>query len=137
MYTATHPLGPWTYHNNVGCLANVTLTDGCGCGMDHNIGDHAQAEDQAALNFITSGADRTCSFYGDSLTKAQQNFIIHIPQADASMQLVWTGDRWQSAPDGVKAHDLQYWSVLKFKKNVQGIALPMQFAWEDEITITV
>ena len=81
-------------------------------------------------------AGGTCSYYGESLTKAQQNFVIRIPQSDGSVQLVWTGDRWQSSPDGIKAHDLQYWSVLKFKE-VNGIDLPMQFVWEDEITITV
>lgn len=125
VYTASNPLGPWTYHNNVGCLANVTLTDGCGCGMDHKF-----IEDSG------KGVDGECGFYGDSLTKAQQNFVIQIPQADGSTQYVWTGDRWQSAPDGDKAHDLQYWSVLQFQ-NVQGIDLPVQFAWQDEITINV
>jgi hypothetical protein len=92
VYTATAPLGPWTYHNNVGCLANTTLAPGCGCGM-------------------VSG---TCDNVGQSLTKAQQNYVIRVPQPDGSEQLVWTGDRWGSAPDGIKAHDLQYWSVLKF-----------------------
>lgn len=119
VYTADHPLGPWTYNNNVGCLANTTLTDGCGCGMNHNAGG------------------KKCNFYGDSLTKAQQNFIIRIPQADGSTQYVWTGDRWQSAKDGIKAHDLQYWSVLKFKQGNNGVDLPIQFVWEDEITISV
>lgn len=114
VYTAAQPLGPWVYHNNVGCLANATLAPGCGCGMTHG----------------------TCDNYGESLTKAQQNFVIRIPQADGSLQYVWTGDRWQSAEDGVKAHDLQYWSVLQFA-NVGGIDLPLQFTWQDEIQITV
>ena len=147
VYTASHPLGPWKYHNNVGCLANVTLTNGCGCGMDHSFvggGDSSKATDKGAAAAATlsalsgddQSADGTCSFYGDSLTKAQQNFVIQIPQADGSTQYVWTGDRWMSAPDGDKAHDLQYWSVLQFQ-NVQGIDLPVQFAWQDEITINV
>lgn len=119
IYTANHPLGPYTYQNNVGCNANVTLTPGCGCGMNHNI-----------------AGGKTCSFYGQSLTKAQQNYLIRIPQSDGSMQYVWTGDRWQSATDGIKAHDLQYWSVLEFQK-VGDIDLPLQFVWEDEIQISV
>jgi len=32
VYTAHTPLGPWTYHDNVGCQANTSLTPGCGCG---------------------------------------------------------------------------------------------------------
>lgn len=49
---------------------------------------------------------------------------------------MWTGDRWQSAADGIKAHDLQYWSVLQFKE-VAGLDLPQQFTWEDQIVISV
>jgi len=52
------------------------------------------------------------------------------------VEYVWTGDRWQSANDGVKAHDLQYWSVLKFTE-INGIELPVQFVWEDEIVVHV
>jgi hypothetical protein len=117
VYTAAHPLGPYTYHDNVGC-GNTTLTPGCGCGMNHNT------------------KEGKCNNYGKSLTKAQQNFVIQIPQADGSKQLVWTGDMWQSAKDGIKAHDLQYWSVLDFQ-TVGGIDLPVQFTWQDEIQINV
>ena len=56
VYTAPHPLGPWTYHDNVGCTKPTT--PGCGCGMNHP----------------------GCSnIYGNSVTKAQQNFVIQIP----------------------------------------------------------
>lgn len=27
---------------------------------------------------------------------------------------MWYGDRWQSAPDGKKAHDFTYWGALGF-----------------------
>lgn len=123
VYTAAHPLGPFTFHNNVGCLANGSLTPGCGCGMDHKLKEGGRQGQQ-------------CSSYGDSLTKAQQNFVIQIPQADGSTQFVWTGDRWQSAADGIKAHDMQYWSVLDFHE-VNGTELPMQFTWQDEIHINL
>eukprot|EP00041_Stephanoeca_diplocostata_P006460 m.85945 g.85945 ORF g.85945 m.85945 type:complete len:515 (+) comp16372_c0_seq2:119-1663(+) len=130
VYTAAHPLGPWLYHDNIGCTKNTTLTPGCGCGMNHAI------------------PGGQCDFYGDSLTKAQQNFVIPIKQSDGSVQYVWTGDRWQSASDGIKAHDLQYWSVLDFATvectdAVPGcsatgtIDLPRQFTWEDTIVISV
>ena len=76
------------------------------------------------------------SFYGDSLTKAQQNFVIRIPQSDGSTQYVWTGDRWQSSADGIKAHDLQYWSVLEFDDS-RSPPLPKQFVWEDTISFDV
>ena len=84
---------------------------------------------------LQEGGQR-CNFYGNSLTKAQQNFVIQIPQPDGSTQFVWTGDRWQSAADGIKAHDLQYWSVLEFEE-VNGTELPVQFTWQDEIQVNV
>ena len=147
VYTASSPLGPWTYNDNVGCLSNVTLASGCGCGMNHDLADDDHAGGLISPSAVgnngagvgggvSTTSSTTCSFYGDSLTKAQQNFVIRIPQPDGSTQYVWTGDRWQSAPDGIKAHDLQYWSVLKFK-DVEGVDIPVQFAWEDEITISV
>ena len=78
-----------------------------------------------------------CDFYGDSLTDAQQNAVIQNVQADGSVEYIWTGDRWQSAKDGIKAHDWQYWSVLEFQKNKDGIELPVQLRWQDHIQINV
>ena len=76
-----------------------------------------------------------CNSYGKSLTKAQQNFVIQVPDPSSpgSIQYVWTGDMWQSAADGIKAHDLQYWSVLEFDDTVSP-PLPKQFVWEDTIS---
>lgn len=137
VYTSvTSPLGPWVYHDNVGCNANTTLTPGCGCGMDHGIGGDSVGGGSVGEDRVGGGSGATCSFYGDSLTRAQQNFVIRVPQVDGSVEYVWTGDRWQSANDGVKAHDLQYWSVLKFAE-INGIELPVQFVWEDEIVVHV
>jgi hypothetical protein len=137
VYTSvTSPLGPWVYHDNVGCNANTTLTPGCGCGMDHGIGGGSVGGGSVGEDRVGGGSGATCSFYGDSLTRAQQNFVIRVPQVDGSVEYVWTGDRWQSANDGVKAHDLQYWSVLKFTE-INGIELPVQFVWEDEIVVHV
>lgn len=112
VYTASHPLGPWSYHDNIGCTKPTT--PGCGCGMNH------------------PGCP---GIYGNSLTKAQQNFVIQVPSANGTIQYIWTGDRWQSAADGVKAHDLQYWSVLRWQNDpASGLELPVQFVWEDTIT---
>ena len=52
-----------------------------------------------------------------SITKAQQNFVITIPPAAGSKgkgTFLWTGDRWQSAPDRLKDHDFQTWLPLQF-----------------------
>ena len=42
-----------------------------------------------------------------SLTKAQQNFVIPVKGSSGETTYVWTGDMWQSARDGIKAHDRQ------------------------------
>jgi len=47
---------------------------------------------------------------------------------------LWQGDRWQSAPDGIKGHDFSYWQPLTFDSQgkVQG---PLQ--WVDSFTVDV
>ena len=141
VYTSLHPLGPWEYHRNVGCESNVTLSTGCGCGMDHSLNENAKETEQKnseIQHILANGGavGATCNYYGDSLTTAQQNFVIRIKNNNGSTSYVWTGDRWQSSKDGIKGHDLQYWSVLEFV-NVKGIDLPVQFVWEDEIVVHV
>eukprot|EP00048_Salpingoeca_helianthica_P016498 m.232632 g.232632 ORF g.232632 m.232632 type:complete len:352 (+) comp18801_c0_seq1:403-1458(+) len=41
------------------------------------------------------------------------------------------GDRWQSAPDHIKAHDFSYWTPLVFQTD--GAVLPI--VWQDNVTI--
>jgi hypothetical protein len=44
---------------------------------------------------------------------------------------IWQGDRWQSAPDRIKAHDFQFWTKLQF--GAKGEILPM--AWVDHFEL--
>eukprot|EP00656_Telonema_subtile_P013372 TRINITY_DN16795_c0_g1_i1.p1 TRINITY_DN16795_c0_g1~~TRINITY_DN16795_c0_g1_i1.p1 ORF type:complete len:403 (-),score=80.30 TRINITY_DN16795_c0_g1_i1:31-1239(-) len=114
VYTASNPLGPWLYHQNIACGADV-LQPGCGCGMNH---DSCPAE------------------YNTSITKAQQNFVIKVGTGSET-QYIWTGDQWESAADGIKAHDLQYWAVLSFATDATGIEVPTKLDWQDEINFQV
>jgi hypothetical protein len=132
VYSAPAPLGAWTYHENIGCVGGEPKA-GCGCGM----------AEQPKYNV-------SCPAPPVAVTRAQQNSVI----LTGGDEVVWTGDRWQSAcaatvrgqglpPTGlpaaldcVKAFDLQYWSALRW--NTDGpVPLPMQVAWQDEITVTV
>ena len=46
---------------------------------------------------------------------AQQTWVAKIPLRGGPVFL-WIGDRWGSAPDGIKGHDFQFWSApLEFK----------------------
>ena len=69
VYTAPRPLGPWTYHDNIGCTADPK--PGCGCGMN---------DPDAALHCD--------ALYGKSVTKAQQNFVMPV-QTSTGTVLVW------------------------------------------------
>jgi len=58
------------------------------------------------------------------IVAAQQTFIATIPTASGP-QYIWMGDRWLSRTDGIKGHDLQYWSPpLRFA--LDGSILPVE-----------
>ncbi len=60
---------------------------------------------------------------GKPVVAAQQTFVAAIPAANGP-EFIWMGDRWESSPDGVKGHDLQFWSApLRFTDD--GAILPM------------
>ena len=44
---------------------------------------------------------------------------------------IYTGDLWSSAPDNLKSHDIQYWSILKFDDSIQPPVI-QQMKFEDE-----
>lgn len=66
----------------------------------------------------------------DPIIKMQLNDVAEIP-TDRGLQYVLLGDRWQTAPDGVKGHDFQYWTPLEF--NSSGDILLLK--WLDQWTI--
>ena len=71
-----------------------------------------------------------------SATRAQQNFVIRVPGAsggDGDATFVWTGDRWQQAPDGLKGHEGQFWAPLSFDE--QGRIGEVR--WVDAFNLTV
>ena len=60
------------------------------------------------------------------LIAAQETWVARIP-TDGEPLYIWLGDGWDSAPDHVRGHNLQYWSPpLKFDTN--GDILPLELA---------
>lgn len=55
---------------------------------------------------------------GTSYTKTQENCVFKAHIEGGGVEYVWTGDRWGSAPDGLKSHDFQYWQPLAFDDSV-------------------
>ena len=71
-------------------------------------------------------------FFTGREIKAQCNYVIKIEYSnnpDKDADYLYTGDLWSSAPDGLKSHDLQYWSPpLEFDDSVQPPTIkPMTF----------
>ena len=50
---------------------------------------------------------------GRPTVAAQQTFVARVPGPGGAVQWLWLADRWNSAPDGQKAHDFQFWHPLR------------------------
>lgn len=135
VYTAPSPGGPWTAQ----CSDAQNTSDSC----LSSLGDLAcvpnGAEDDTTLG-VDARAEPTpghgCNYQGRSLTSslhAQQNFVIDVPSKSRGQQLIWTGDRWQQAPDGIKGHEGQTWVVLEFDD--VGRIKPLR--WQDTVSFDV
>jgi len=120
VHTASSPLGPWTTHpNDIACRppTNVNLTHP----------DNVKFQGTPTPN-------QGCMYNSNeiSVTKSQQNYIIQIATTTGTAY-VWTGDRWQQAPDGIKGHEPQFWVPLTF--NTDGSIEPI--SWLDEFQLDV
>jgi hypothetical protein len=60
-----------------------------------------------------------------SAIAAQQTDISLVNTTDG-VRFVWRGDRWQSAPDGLKGHDFSYFGMLTIDPKDKSIA-PLTF----------
>jgi len=56
---------------------------------------------------------------------AQQTNVLSFADDSGETQFMWQGDRWQSAPDGIKGHDMTYWGVIQWA-NASGGMQPMK-----------
>ncbi|MEI8340082.1 MAG: family 43 glycosylhydrolase [Verrucomicrobiota bacterium] len=92
VYTASHPLGPFTYWGNI----NVKT-------------DHPR---DLPIAWTEPGTGRP-----DCIIRAQQTHIATLPSPSGPL-FIWMGDRWHSTPDKIKGHDFQYWSSpLQFEED--------------------
>eukprot|EP01047_Picozoa_sp_COSAG01_P050646 COSAG01_NODE_5140_length_4459_cov_2.660092_1_plen_388_part_00 len=86
VHSAPHPLGPWTFEGNIGC------TNGT----------------EAHHSPLTKGC--WALDHQRSITHSQLSAIIQTEDGN----FIYAGDRWQQAPDKIKAHDPQVWLPLQF-----------------------
>jgi len=70
--------------------------------------------------------DFTNYFRNDPFIHAQETWVARIPTGKEPI-FIWMADGWRSAPDGIKGHDFQFWSMpLKF--NPDSTIQPIQYA---------
>ena len=69
--------------------------------------------------FVHTGRNINRFANGTTIIKGQQAGVWQMEST-----LVWVADLWQSTPDGVKGHDLQYWGPIEFDS--QGVPLPLK-----------
>ena len=125
VHTATHPLGPWTLVNS------TARPDGdVACVRPPREGEG----ERWALPAPADTPNQGCAYQNGtaradtvSVTRSQQNSLIRL----ADGRIVWTGNRWGQAPDGIKGHEPQAWLPLEF--DADGAILPMR--WLDTWTL--
>jgi hypothetical protein len=72
---------------------------------------------------------------GKPIISAQQTYVARIPTSHGT-DYVWMGDLWKSRTDGVKGHDLQYWSApLQFNPDGSIVVLAPTSVWKERIEI--
>eukprot|EP01120_Amphizonella_sp_Union-15-10_P005527 TRINITY_DN1640_c0_g2_i1.p1 TRINITY_DN1640_c0_g2~~TRINITY_DN1640_c0_g2_i1.p1 ORF type:complete len:372 (-),score=59.67 TRINITY_DN1640_c0_g2_i1:190-1305(-) len=114
VHTSSSPLGPYIPQpgGNIACIPNshfsgeLLPTPGQGCQYQ---------------NPSTT-----------SVTRSQQNFVIQVDTPNG-IEYVYTGDRWQQSPDGLKGHDPQFWVPLKFNQD----GSIQKITWVDEFELDV
>jgi len=93
----------------------------CFCGQGSNIGVYAAAHPLGPWMHVSEVGTAA---NGTFITRAQANFVLLVTATSPSEgahsdapAFIWIGDNWQSAPDGVKAHDYQYWTPLQWNES--------------------
>jgi hypothetical protein len=111
VHTALHPLGPWTVRNNIG----------------------VQAPSGGASIFLNSWNLRH-SQQGSSISSSGQSTdIFSYTDKAGSQQFMFIGDRWQSAPDGIKGHDFTYFFPLSFTADGNVTAMQLVDSFEVDL----
>mmetsp|Transcript_3805 Transcript_3805/g.5771 ORF Transcript_3805/g.5771 Transcript_3805/m.5771 type:complete len:245 (+) Transcript_3805:284-1018(+) len=127
VHTSKSPMGPWVKQKtpDLACRDPVFLNSSL--IFSGFAGSHLNAIPTPGQGCLYNNSNQI------SIVKSQQNFVIQVPNRNGSIQHIWTGDRWQQAPDGLKGHDPQVWVGLNFDE--KGIALPV--TWQNSISFEV
>eukprot|EP00039_Didymoeca_costata_P029595 m.25384 g.25384 ORF g.25384 m.25384 type:complete len:365 (-) comp7701_c0_seq2:32-1126(-) len=109
-----------------GIYYTLTSSGCCYCGeggvvyvhtAQHPLGPYVAQNAPISFNNASTGLQ----------TQGQQTTVTKT----LSGSYIWQGDRWQSAPDHIKAHDFQFWYPLQFESDGSIAAM----SWLDNFTL--
>jgi hypothetical protein len=69
-----------------------------------------------------------------SLLGAQNSLLLAVQMADGTQGLLWAGDRWASAPDGLFGHNLQFWGLVQWEGNASAPRVAA-LQWQSQLTL--
>lgn len=72
---------------------------------------------------------------GPRAIPAQESFVFRA-ETVAGTEWLFAGDMWGSAKDGLKAHDLQYWSLLRFNDSTAPATI-QPLSWVDHFALNL
>lgn len=84
------------------------LFDSCCCFCPQGSGARVYSATEPLGSYTLRG-NINRDEHGTPIVAAQQTHVAQLPTASGEV-FIWMGDLWGSRPDGVKGHDLQYWS---------------------------
>lgn len=103
----------------------------CYCGEGAKVHAYSASAPLGPYTYLGEIAAGPNPFNGTIATSAQQTNVV--PVGADGHAFLWQGDRWQSAPDRLKAHDYVYQTLLTFLPN----GSIGHLAWEDNFTVTL
>jgi beta-xylosidase len=132
VHTASHPLGPYTAQasGDVACVPSSTdqLQALASSSTTTTTATHGGG-DSSVKDIPTPGQGCLYNNANDvSVTRAQQNWLLEVKGG-----MLWAGDRWSQAPDGLKGHDPTFMAPLTF--SADGSIAEMH--WVDSFIIEV
>jgi len=104
--------------------------DCCACTGGSNVW---VSHSTSALGSYTLQGDIGTASNGSYVTRAQQSAILSVLDSNNTLQYVWMGNQWGTAPDHVYNHDLIYWYPLQFNAD----NTIQQIQWKDEIQLSL
>jgi hypothetical protein len=119
VHTAASPLGPWVLVNSTALPDGDVVCERPPAAAGWGLPAPADTPNPGCA-YASAGAPRTDTV---SAARSQLNSLISLPDG----RMVYTGNRWGQAPDGIKSHEPQAWLPLRF--NAAGGIEPL--VWQD------